>query len=51
MFAVSLTFKEYQPALFSDYVIRITDLYGDRGERKGLTSIRGLTMNVYLSGG
>jgi hypothetical protein len=50
MLDASLTFQDYQPALFSDYMIRITDLKGYDGARKGLTSIRGLTMNVYLSG-
>ncbi|MBL8659974.1 MAG: hypothetical protein JNM75_09485 [Rhodospirillales bacterium] len=46
-----LKLEEYQPALFSDYVIRITDLFGAKGERKGLTRISGLNMTVYLSGG
>lgn len=46
-----LKLEEYQPALFSDYVIRITDLFGARGERKGLTRVSGLNMTVYLSGG
>ena len=46
-----MTFQEYQPALFSDYVIRITDLYGADGKRKGLTTIRELAMTVFLTGG
>jgi hypothetical protein len=46
-----MTFQEYQPALFSDYVIRITDLYGADGKRKGLTNIRELAMTVFLTGG
>lgn len=51
MLNASLTFQEYQPALLSDYVIRITDLYGMGGVRKGLKTIGGLTMNVFLSEG
>jgi hypothetical protein len=51
MLNASLTLQEYQPALLSDYVIRITDLYGADRNRKGLKTIRGLTMNVFLSEG
>lgn len=51
MLNANLTFQEYQPALFSDYVIRITDLYGVDGRRKGLEAITALTMNVFLSEG
>jgi hypothetical protein len=47
----SLKFQEYQPALFSDYVIRITDLHGVDSRKKGLETIKALTMNVSLSQG
>jgi hypothetical protein len=50
MFESDLTVREYQPALLSDYVIRITDLYDSDGQPKKFT-IAGLTMNVTLSGG
>ena len=46
-----LKLEDYQPALFSDYALRITDLFGAGGERKALTRIRGLNMTVHLSGG
>ena len=46
-----LKLEEYQPALFSDYVIRITDLHGAGGVKKGLTRISGLSMTLHLSGG
>ncbi len=49
MLSPNLTFQEYQPALFSDYAIRITDLYGSNGKRKGLTAIDGLNLMVFLS--
>lgn len=51
MLGERLTFQEYQPALFSDYAIRITDLYGAGGVRKGLARIRGLALSVFLSEG
>jgi hypothetical protein len=44
----NLTFKEYQPALFSDYVIRITDLSEEK--KQGL-KINELNMTVYISYG
>jgi hypothetical protein len=42
----SLTFQEYQPSLFSDYAIRITDL--DDSKKDGL-KIHELNMTVFLS--
>jgi hypothetical protein len=44
----SATFKEYQPSLFSNYVIRITDLYAG-GTKKGLKTINELNMTVFVS--
>jgi hypothetical protein len=43
------TFEEYNPGLLSDYTIRITDLYGSDGKKKGLKSINRLAMKVMLS--
>jgi hypothetical protein len=42
----SLQFVEYQPSLFSDYVIRITDL--DENKKQGL-KINELDMTVFIS--
>jgi hypothetical protein len=42
-------FQEYNPSLFSDYMIRITDLLGGDGRRKGLKVINRLAMRVTLA--
>jgi len=42
-------FREYHPALFSDYRIRFTDLYKGDGKTKKSFTIKRLEMEVELS--